>query len=249
MGKILKFDNSSTIFNRTSFSKIKTSLFDYFLPLFIKHAIDASGEIYAIKDNNDEFSGIYIYDPIENSGTSFAKDSNTAEEFFLMNLGQIFYSNRRFGDYSGIERINYLKMSELNVKFNFRNRVQIMGISRLDELSNFLEMAYGRINRAWVAAALKYGDKCFVCEMDNKIVGMGWITQYFRRGRLHSLYVDPGYRNISIGMDIALARVYYASQIGLESVISEIPENSVYSQIMANRIGFAQEGMLYMYKR
>lgn len=248
MEKIRRIDRYESIDVQDRISEIQRSTFDHFIPLFIKQALRSSGEVF-ISEDCGELKGLYVFDPVEQSGTCFTGSTKTAKNFYSMGLGSDFFSEILFREGAKIEKINYLNMSSYKPHLSIKNEIKILGISRETDIIKFLRRAYSKVNEDWVKAALEMGEKCFACEVDNRIVGMGWISSFLKVARLHSLYVEPGYRHISIGKDLLISRLYYAVQWGMNAVTSEIPEQSIYSQKIATDQGFKIEGILYNYRR
>ena len=248
MEKIRRLESSESINDILKNSEINISAFDHFIPLFVRQALASSGVVF-VSEEGGSLRGLYIYDPREETGTCFTNSISTAKNFYSLGLGSEFFSEIKFKEGAKIENINYLNISCYESSLNIRNKIEILDFSKLSDIIKFLKKAYHKVNEKWVATAMETGEKCFCCEVDNHIVGMGWISPFMNVARLHSLYVEPGYRHISIGKDLLISRLYYAAHSGTNEVISEIPEQSVYSQRIATDQGFRIDGVLYNYQR
>ena len=249
MNRIIKIEEQPLLKNSTFVGTFRMTAFDHFLPLFLEQAFAGSGEVYISAAEAGDIDGIYIYDPVELAGTCFTGSDEIARGFYSMNLGLEFFSERNFGKYSEIENINAMEFSSKTIELRITNTTQILDNHNLTEILGFMKKAYPKVNEDWVSSALRMGEKCFVCKFENKIAGMGWISIYSGYGRLHSLYVDPAYRRMSVGKDLVQSRMYFASMNGVRKLISEIPEGSLYSQKIASGSGFKLEGAIYNYKR
>jgi GNAT superfamily N-acetyltransferase len=248
MEKIRRLKSSESINDIIKISEFSKSTFDHFIPLFVRQALASSGEVF-VSEEGGSLRGLYIYDPIEETGTCFTNSTSTAKNFYSLGLGAEFFSEIKFKEGAKIEKINYLNISCYESSLSIRNHIEILDFSRLSDIKRFLKKAYHKVNEKWVATAMETGEKCFCCEVDNHIIGMGWISPFMNVARLHSLYVEPEYRHISIGKDLLISRLYYAAHSGINKVISEIPEQSIYSQRIATEQGFRIDGILYSYQR
>ena len=248
MEKIRRLKSSESINDIIKISEVGKPTFDHFIPLFVRQALASSGEVFVSKEGGS-LRGLYIYDPIEETGTCFTDSISAAKNFYSLGLGSEFFSKIKFKEDAKIEKINYLNISCYESSLSIRNHIEILDFSRLSDIKRFLKKAYHKVNEKWVATAMETGEKCFCCEVDNHIIGMGWISPFMNVARLHSLYVEPEYRHISIGKDLLISRLYYAAHSGINKVISEIPEQSIYSQRIATEQGFRIDGLLYNYQR
>ncbi len=248
MEKIRRLKSSESINDIIKISEFSKSTFDHFTPLFVRQALASSGEVF-VSEEGGSLRGLYIYDPLEETGTCFTNSISTVKNFYSLGLGAEFFSEIKFKEGAKIEKINYLNISGYESSLNIRNHIEILDFSRLSDIKRFLKKAYHKVNEKWVATAMETGEKCFCCEVDNHIIGMGWISPFMNVARLHSLYVEPEYRHISIGKDLLISRLYYAAHSGINKVISEIPEQSIYSQRIATEQGFRIDGILYSYQR
>jgi GNAT superfamily N-acetyltransferase len=248
MEKIRRLKSSESINDIIKISEFSKSTFDHFIPLFVRQALASSGEVF-VSEEGGSLRGLYIYDPLEETGTCFTNSTSTAKNFYSLGLGAEFFSEIKFKEGAKIEKINYLNISSYESSLSIRNHIEILDFSRLSDIKRFLKKAYHKVNEKWVATAMETGEKCFCCEVDNHIIGMGWISPFMNVARLHSLYVEPEYRHISIGKDLLISRLYYAAHSGINKVISEIPEQSIYSQRIATEQGFRIDGILYSYQR
>jgi GNAT superfamily N-acetyltransferase len=248
MEKIRRLESSESINDIIKISEINNSTFDHFIPLFVRQALASSGEVF-VSEEGGSLRGLYIYDPIEETGTCFTNSTSTAKNFYSLGLGAEFFSEIKFKEGAKIEKINYLNISSYENSLSIKNPVEILNSSKIYDIIKFLKKAYHKVNEKWVAVAMETGEKCFCCKVDNHIVGMGWISPFMNLARLHSLYVEPEYRHISIGKDLLISRLYYAAHSGINKVISEIPEQSIYSQRIATGQGFRNDGFIYNYLR
>lgn len=101
MNRIIKIDDQSLLKNSTFAGTLRMTAFDHFLPLFLKEAFACSGEVYISAAEAGGIDGIYIYDPVELTGTCFTGSNEVARDFYSMNLGLEFFSKQNFGKYFG----------------------------------------------------------------------------------------------------------------------------------------------------
>ena len=101
MNRIIKVEEQSLLKNSIFAGTFRMTAFDHFLPLFLKEAFACSGEVYISAAEAGGIDGIYIYDPVELTGTCFTGSNEVARDFYSMNLGLEFFSKQNFGKYFG----------------------------------------------------------------------------------------------------------------------------------------------------
>lgn len=222
------------------------SVFSNFLQLFLQEAL-YGGEIQmAMHDGTVD--GLFVYDPIENAGTCFSHNRDVILKFLKSYRNMEFYTQYNLKRKCLIERVFQLKITYGITIPCLKNRIEIFRGELTSELVSFMTNAYGKINKSWVRSALDAGEKCFLCRKEGSICGMGWIGRSGNSGRLHSLYVLDYYRNEGIGTDLMNARVMWAKMVGIETIISEVPDESKFSRKIEEKMGFSQVEILYHYR-
>lgn len=98
----------------------------------------------------------------------------------------------------------------------------------------------------WTAAQLEAGDVAFVARVEGKIVGFAFAAVAREEARLHTLTVDPAFRDRGIGTELIRARLHGLAALGVTAAISEIAESNVASRHLAIKHGFTAHGKLFL---
>jgi GNAT superfamily N-acetyltransferase len=85
------------------------------------------------------------------------------------------------------------------------------------------------------------------CTTDSAGPSLGWLSSANRIGRLHSLYVNPQFRGIGIGLDILYARLIWLKSMRASSAFSEISRENLPSSRIALKGGMSVSGQVFQY--
>ena len=245
MGKVIRVDEISPGEISLIVHKLNYSPLNYFIPLFVQEAMESNGELYVAYSKDKTPESLFVYDPVEKSGTCFTNDRNTALKFYHLKPDSEFFTSFPCISSCTYETLFSIDIGMVRNDLVLKQQIQIFDEMKRGDLIRFMLNAYGKVNINWVNSALQHGEKCFICIKESKIVGMGWLGIFEGIGRLHSLYVQENYRNMRIGESLVTARIQWARFVRLRKVVSEIPEKSTYSREIAIKFGFADVGKIY----
>jgi len=136
MEKIRRLKSSESINDIIKISEFSKSTFDHFIPLFVRQALASSGEVF-VSEEGGSLRGLYIYDPLEETGTCFTNSISTVKNFYSLGLGAEFFSEIKFKEGAKIEKINYLNISCYESSLSIRNHIEILDFSRLSDIKRF----------------------------------------------------------------------------------------------------------------
>jgi len=222
------------------------SFFDVILRHETKETLEAGGEAYISESPEVGKDGLFIYDVWESTGTIFTKSREAFHRFFAMKQSSYIFSELDVPDLPRETwNIWQLDIDLASEDHRFRHPVSMDAGER--EIERFMAATQPGTNPRWVSVALKYGDKCFVNRIDNRIVGMAWVTIVGKIARSHSIYVEPQFRRMGIMRDNLQARLIYLKSRGVRTLINEIAESNIASSRHVEKAGEKIAGKLYLY--
>jgi ribosomal protein S18 acetylase RimI-like enzyme len=225
------------------------SFFEPYLLYYVKQTIEIGGEAYVSRASENEISGIFIYDGIEKTGTIFTRSKEVFDYFLrLKPFDSLFAELKTERDCETYDIYN-VDVEKLAFAHSFKHEISVADESQLDQIEQFMVSTHPGLNRKWVRVALKGGEKCFVAKLENEIVGLGWLSIMHGIGRLHSLFVRPQFRRISIGQDILAARLFWLKAKHARSAFSEISRENSSSSKIAVGGGMSVSGQVFQYFR
>lgn len=222
------------------------SFFDPIIPHETEEALEAGGEVYVSTTPSGEKNGLLIYDEWEATGTIFTKSRDSFERLFAMKPDSYIFSEL---DVPREPREDW-NLWELDVdraipSHRFKHHVAMADDAK--EIEQFMEATQPGTNPRWIAVALRHGDRCFVTRVNNRIVGMAWMTIAGRVARSHGLYVEPRFRKMGVMKDNFEARLIYLKSKGVHTLINEIAASNVPSSKHAEKIGENVVGRIFLY--
>ena len=222
------------------------SFFDPILRHETKETLEAGGEAYISESPKGGRDGLFIYDVWEATGTIFTKSREAFDRFFTLKPSSYIFSELDVPELpKEVWNIWQLDIDLAPKDHRFRHHVSMDADER--EIERFMASTQPGTNPRWVSVALRYGDKCFVNRIDNRVVGMAWVTIVGRVARSHSIYVEPQFRRMGIMRDNLQARIIYLKSRGVRTLINEIAESNIASSKHVEKAGEKIAGKLYLY--
>jgi len=222
------------------------SFFDPILRHEVREELEAGGEAYISRSPEKGTSGLFIYDAWEATGTIFTKSREAFDSFLALKPSSFIFSEL---DVPEIPReawnIWQLDVDRAPSDHRFRHRVSIDTDPK--EIERFMVSTQPETNPRWISVALKHGDKCFVTRIDNRIVGIAWVTIVGSIARSYGLFVEPQFRRMGIMNDNLQARVIYLKARRVHTLINEIAESNIASSKHVEKAGERIVGKLYLY--
>jgi hypothetical protein len=221
----------------------------FFDPIFhheAKEALEAGGEAYVSESPEGERNGLFIYDAWEATGTIFTKSREAFNRFFALKPSSYIFSEL---DAPELQKENWniwqLDVDRVPPGHRFRHHVSMD--TDVEEIERFMAATQPETNPRWIPVALRHGDKCFVTKIDNRVVGMAWMTIVGSIARSHGLYVLPQFRRMGIMKDNLQARLIYLKSRRVHTLVNEIAESNIPSSEHAERAGEQIVGKIYLY--
>jgi GNAT superfamily N-acetyltransferase len=223
------------------------SFFEPYLQYFVGEVLEIGGEAYVSRASEDKISGLFIYDDFEKSGTVFTRSKEVFDYFYGLKPFNFLFAELKTEVESEVYNIHSINLENHDIAHRFSHEISMAVDEQTSEIERFMVLAHPEINRKWTRTALKNGDKCFTVRLDGEIAGLGWASLVNCIGRLHSLFVNPQFRNLGIGEDILYARLMYLKSKHACLAFSEIhQENSPCSRI-ASKAQMTVCGQVYQY--
>ncbi len=223
------------------------SFFEPYLEYHVREILEIGGEAYLARTSEGAVSGLFIYDNFEKGGTIYATSREIFDYFYGLKDFNFLFSEMKTEHKNEIYDIYNINIAHLAIDHRFSYEISSVDNVDEDELEQFMSSTHPGMNRKWVKAALKNGERCFIVRLSTEIAGVGWAFVVNGVGRLHSLYVKPQYRRKGIGEDILNARLLWLKAKGANSVFTEISRFNVPS---SNNVGKAQmkvSGQVFLY--
>jgi len=222
------------------------SFFDPILRHEVREELEAGGEAYISQSPEEGSNGLFIYDAWEATGTIFTRSKQAFDRFFeLKPLSYIFSELDVPETPREAWNIWQLDVERAPSDHRFRHHVSIDTDAR--EIERFVISTQPETNPRWVSVALRHGDKCFVTRIDDRIVGIGWMTIVGRIARSYGLFVEPQFRRMGIMEDNLQARIIYLKARRVHTLINEIAESNTASSKHVEKAGERVVGKLYLY--
>jgi len=222
------------------------SFFDPILRHETREALEAGGEAYISATLGGGTDGLFIYDSWETTGTIFTKSREAFDRFFALKPSSYIFSELDVPELpKEIWNIWQLDVDRAPSEHRFRHHVSMD--ANVKEIERFMAATQPGTNPQWIPVALRHGDKCFVNRIDNRIVGMAWVTIVGGIARSHSIYVEPQFRRMGIMRDNLQARLIYLKSRGVHTLINEIAESNVASSKHVEKAAEKIVGKIYLY--
>ena len=222
------------------------SFFDPILRHEAKKELEAGGEAYVSESPEESINGLFIYDTWEATGTIFTKSREAFDRFFALKPSSYIFSELDVPEQpKEVWNIWQLDVNKAPSNHRFRHHVSVDTDTK--EIERFVAASQPETNPRWISVALKHGDKCFVTKIDNRIVGIAWMTIVGSIARSYGLYVEPQFRRIGIMKDNLQARIIYLKARRVHTLINEIAESNIASSRHVELAGEKIVGKLYLY--
>jgi hypothetical protein len=222
------------------------SFFDPILRHEAREELESGGEAYVTESPEGGRNGLFIYDPWEATGTIFTRSREAFDRFFALKPSSYVFSELDVPEHPKESwNIWQLDVDRAPSDHRFRHHVSIGDNAK--EIERFMAATQPETNPRWISVALKLGDKCFVTKIDNRIVGMAWVTIVGSIARSYGLYVEPQFRRMGIMKDNLQARVIYLKARRVHTLINEIAESNIASSKHVETAGEKVVGKLYLY--
>ncbi len=221
--------------------------FGPFLPLFMKEALRARGEV-VLAEVDGEVRGIHLPASSEGVGSLFTRTRSIAERFLSQMGAQGTYSERSW--LPGGEPIDVLAadLRDWPGAGTLRNVVRIAESEDLPALRTLVREVSGPGEVSWFDTLPRPEETVFLCEIDHRVVGMSGLTRVGPYARGHSFLVHPRYRGLGIGTDLLQARMLWLARTGGRLVVSEIYDGNIASHTAAMKAGMAIVGRMYHFR-
>jgi len=222
------------------------SLFDPILRHETREALAAGGEAYVSQSPEQGKNGLFIYDVWEATGTIFTRSRGAFDSFYAIKPSSYIFSELDVPELpKEVWNIWQLDVDRVPSDYRFKHHVSMDADAK--EIERFMAATQPGTNPQWVSVALRHGDKCFVNRIDNRIVGMAWVTVVGGIARSHSIYVEPQFRRTGLMKDNLHARIIYLKSRRVHTLINEIAESNVASSKHVERAGEKIVGKIYLY--
>jgi L-amino acid N-acyltransferase YncA len=222
------------------------SFFDPILRHEAREELEAGGEAYISESPEEGRNGLFIYDAWEATGTIFTKSREAFDRFFALKPSSYIFSELDVPELSKeIWNIWQLDVDRVPADHRFRHHVSMDTDAK--EIERFMAATQPGTNPRWISVALRHGDKCFVTKIDNRIVGMAWVTIVGDVARSHSIYVEPQFRRMGIMKDNLQARLIYLKSRRVRTLVNEIAESNIASSKHVEKAGEKIVGKIYLY--
>jgi len=148
--------------------------------------------------------------------------------------------------YNVFENHNVYKLTKLKPMDYDTKLVRPMRSSDLKAVIALSKKIFKTKAKRWIRASFKSGEIAYVAELDGRIVGFGFAEVSGNTGRLHTLGIDPEFRNRGIGKELHRARLEAMRLIGVTKVIDEIADWNLASIRISTLSGFEKIGKMYV---
>jgi GNAT superfamily N-acetyltransferase len=223
------------------------SFFDPHLQYYVREVLAIGGEAYVSRTSEGAISGLFTYDNYEKTGTIYTRSRKVFDCFYELKPFDFVFAEMRTEHESEIYDIYTIDLEKLAIVHRFTHEISVAEERDADEIEQFMVQTHPGMNRKWVDVALKEGDRCFIVRLGSEIAGLGWLSIVNDIGRLHSLYVKPQFRRISIGEDILYARLLWLKSMRSRSAFSEISRHNTSSSRIAAKGSMRVSGQIFEY--
>jgi len=221
--------------------------FNPFLGRFAAEARRCAGEVTVARDGRT-ILGLLVTDPVERVASAFSR-SRELVEGWVKTWGRFgVFSDYRFDPSDEVYDILALEFGSEEFPRRFLHPVRAATSHDLPEIRNVMREVYGVVNERWFDGLPTETEAGFVCELDGRVAGVGWVSLAGTTARLHSLTVRAPFRRMGFGTDLLRARLLWAQRMGAIRVLSEISQLNFASQALAMREGMRRVGEIYLHR-
>ena len=223
--------------------------FDPFLPLFMKDALRCGGEVQ-LAEEAGEIRGVYLHSPTENTGSIFTRVRAIAEHFLPLHPRGELYAEHPWWTAGIPVHVMLACLEDWEEREHpVRSVVRIGTGDDLPRVSALIREAQGPVDEVWFRTLPREDERCFLCEVEGRLVGVSWLSLAGRYARGHSLAVHPRYRGLGVATDLLAARMRWLKERGVRQVVSEIYGENRASRTAAERAGMSEVGTMYAFHR
>jgi len=225
------------------------SFFEPYLPYFVKEVLEIGGEAYVSRSSDHDISGLFTYDDFEKVGTVYTRSREVFDYFCGLKPFDFLFAELRTEVESEIYDIYTTDLENCDIAHRFSYEISMDDEGETGEIERFMVLAHPGMNRRWTRVALKSGDRCLLVRLGSEIAGLGWVSLVKSIGRIHSLFVKPQFRRLSIGEDILYARLLWLKSKRARSAFSEISRCNSPSSRIALKAQMRVCGQVFQYSR
>ena len=223
------------------------SFFQPYLEYWVKETLEIGGEAYVSKTASGNGSGLFLYDDYEKAGSIFTRSREVFDHFYRQKPSKSIYAELQTEQPKEIYDIYTVDLQDKSLDHKFSHSVLVADREQIEEIRQFMLSTHPGTNPRWIDVALRNGDKCVIVRLGDEIAGVGWVSLVNDIGRLHSLFVKPRFRKISVALDVLFARLYWLKSKNARMALSEISVNNLQSSRIAARGGMKVSGQVYQY--
>lgn len=223
------------------------SFFQPYLEYWIKETLEIGGEAYVSKTQSGNGSGLFLYDDYEKAGSIFTRSREVFDHFYRLKPSKSIYAELQTEQPKEIYDIYTVDLEDKSLDHKFSHAVSVADREQIEDIRQFMLSTHPGTNPRWIDVALGNGDKCVIVRLGDEIAGVGWLSLVNDIGRLHSLFVKPRFRKISVGLDVLFARLLWLKSKNARMAMSEVSVNNLQSSRIAGRGGMKVSGQVYQY--
>ena len=242
--------SASQVRNASDVQSIFPDGFSFFKPYFdywVKETLEIGGEAYVSKTASGIGSGLFLYDDYEKAGSIFTRSREVFDHFYRLKPSKSIYAELQTEQPKEVYDIYTVDLEDKSLDHKFSHAVSVADREQIEDIRQFMLSTHPGTNPRWIDVALRNGDKCVIVRLGDEIAGVGWVSLVNDIGRLHSLFVKPRFRKISVGLDVLFARLLWLKSKNARMVLSEISVNNLQSSRIAVRGGMKVSGQVYQY--
>lgn len=221
--------------------------FNPFLSHIARETRRCGGEVRVFREGG-KVVGLTVSDPAERVATVFTRSRSIAETAVRGRGPYGMYSDFSFDAAAEPFAIFSTSLEGPPPPHRFRHRVRPFSSDDIPGVIDLMREVYGAVNERWFVGLPTNSEAGFVAEVNARLAGVAWLSRVGVYGRFYSLTVRAPYRRLGLGTDLLFARLLWARQAGVESVISEIAEENVGSQAVAALGGMRRVGEIYFHR-
>lgn len=223
------------------------SFFQPYLEYWIKETLEIGGEAHVSETTEGLGSGLFLYDDYEKAGSIFTRSREVFDYFYGLKPFRSLYAELQTEHPKEIYDIHTIDLEDSSLDHKFSHATSVADEEPNEEIRQFMVSTHPGTNPRWIDVALRNGDKCVIVQLGDEIAGIGWLSLVGGIGRLHSLFVKPRFRKISVGLDLLFARLLWLKSKNARMALSEISVNNLQSSRVAERGGMKVSGQVYQY--
>jgi GNAT superfamily N-acetyltransferase len=219
--------------------------FDPFLPIFAIQVLRRGGEVL-VRRRDGRIEGLLLHVAAEAGGSVFAADLPTVVALAAERAPASYFTEHRAATVVDELEVWAVDLGADRPNPPLRHRVRAAGAGDRAAVARLTATVSGSNEAEWIGPLESSGATCFVAELHDRIVGVGWAERAADRGRVHSVVVDPRYRGLGIGSDLLEARLRWLTALGGRRAISEVAVSNLASRRAAERSGLRPVSSMYL---